>query len=90
MSILIKTNEMIKKYAFIICSIFLIQSCFENGKQVKYSEKKAINTESKIEKIQINQVKNFLKWYIQNMDKLYKIKTIGGGEELENYYEKYT
>ncbi len=71
-----------KKFISILLLFISIQGC------QKQSEKKEPVSESKT---QIETVKNFMKWYINNTNKLNNIKTIGGGctnqtETAKNYF----
>ncbi|MCV2485743.1 hypothetical protein OD917_12455 [Flavobacterium sp. SH_e] len=82
--------------------VLSIQSCQnKDNNQLKNSSviksdsinKEGVNIDSKA---QIELVKNFMKWYIENLDKLYKFKTIGGGEsvaeneEPKNYFVNFS
>jgi hypothetical protein len=87
---------MTKKSILILFLIILLQSCSnkENGNSHRAaSVSKKTNDVEADSKAQIEVVKNFMKWYIQNMNRLYKFRTIDGGsmnakenEEAENYY----
>ncbi|WP_316636074.1 hypothetical protein [uncultured Flavobacterium sp.] len=89
-----------RKISYILFSILFLQSCqnkdkskLENNAIVKTeSVNKVSDTNSVENKAQIDVVKNFMKWYIKNIDTLYKFNTIEGGmrgeenEEAENYF----
>lgn len=87
---------MIKKSIFILLSIVFFQSCLNKEKRNTIQNDKVDKKTNVIEesnKAQTEVVKNFMKWYIQNMNMLYKFKTIDGGpanakenEEAENYF----
>ncbi|MFD1603326.1 hypothetical protein ACFSC2_11310, partial [Flavobacterium artemisiae] len=78
-------------------SILFLQSC-QNKNQSKSSPVAKVDSGKKPEisndsNEQITLVKDFMKWYIKNMDMLSKFDAIGGGpadakenEEAENYY----
>lgn len=84
---------MIKKYILIMLLIGFLQSCMHKDNEIKLSENSPKeNTVEYNKNTQIDLVKNFMKWYIQNMNRLYKFKTIHGGsmnvkenEVAENY-----
>lgn len=88
-----------RKVIYILFSILFLQSCQNKDKsqpennsidKVDLDEKSDLSNDNKE---QITLVKDFMKWYINNMDMLGKFDVIGGGpmdakenEEAENYY----
>lgn len=88
-----------RKVFYILFSILFLQSCQNKEKnqeennsidKVDSDKKSGLSNDSKE---QITLVKDFMKWYIKNMDMLGKFDAIGGGptdvkenEEAENYY----
>ncbi len=88
-----------RKVIYILFSILFLQSC--QNKEKSQQESNSFNKVDSGKKSdlsndsneQITLVKNFMKWYIKNMDMLGKFDVIGGGpmdakenEEPENYY----
>ncbi|MEN2414433.1 hypothetical protein [Flavobacterium mesophilum] len=88
-----------RKIIYILFSILFLHSC--QNKDKSQSENNSIDKSdsdkksdlSNDSKEQIALVKDFMKWYIKNMDMLGKFDVIGGGpmdekenEEAENYY----
>jgi hypothetical protein len=88
-----------RKVIYILFSVLFLQSCQNKNKsqqennsvdKVDSGKKSDLSNDSKQ---QIKLVKDFMKWYIENMDMLNKFDVIGGGpayikenEEAENYY----
>ncbi len=91
---------MTKKILFLFLA-FLFQGCLnkENKKienNIVKSKKESVLIKDSDE-TQIKVVKNFMKWYIENMNILYQFNTIDGGpmsvkenEEAENYFVNFT
>ncbi|KAF2336013.1 hypothetical protein [Flavobacterium ginsenosidimutans] len=88
-----------RKVIYILFSILFLQSCQNKEKsQQKSNSIDKVDSGKKTDlsndsNEQIKLVKNFMKWYIKNMDMLGKFDVIGGGpmdvkenEEAENYY----
>jgi len=87
---------MTKKSFLILFLVIFLQSCQnkENGYSLQNENliKKTKDVENN-NRTQIEVVKNFMNWYIQNINRLYKFKTIDGGpmnakenEVAENYF----
>ncbi|MBO9583082.1 MAG: hypothetical protein J7574_02860 [Flavobacterium sp.] len=88
-----------RKVVYILFSILFLQSCQNKDKsqqennsidKIDSHKRSDLSNDSKE---QVALVKDFMKWYIKNMDILGEFDVIGGGpadlkenEELENYY----
>jgi hypothetical protein len=93
-----------RKISCILFSILFLQSCqnkdssqLNNNSIIKVdSISKESENNSIDNKEQIDLVKNFMKWYIKNLDILYKFNTIEGGmngeenEKAENYFVNFS
>lgn len=93
-----------RKISYILFSILFLQSCqnkdnsqLDNNSITKVeSINKKSETNSINNKEQVDLVKNFMKWYIKNLDTLYKFNTIEGGmsekenEEAKNYFVNFS
>ena len=79
---------MIKKIFYILFVTLCLQSCFnkKNDTIIK-NEMPDIVVSEKKDNTEIEVVKKFMKWYLQNMDSIYKFNTIGGGLSSENKVE---
>ena len=96
--------SMKRKISVILFSILFLQSCqnketssLENSSIIKVdSIHKEPQNNSVDNKEQVDLVKNFMKWYIKNLDRLYKFNTIEGGasvqenEEPQNYFVNFS
>lgn len=92
------------KTSCLLFLILLLQSCHNKDKsQLDYNPvvksefvNKIAGTNPVDNKEQVALVKNFMKWYINNLDTLYKFNTIEGGmsgkenEEAENYFVNFS
>lgn len=93
-----------RKISCLLFSILFLQSCqnkenkpLDNNSTIKVD---SINKEPKNNAInnkeEVELVKNFMKWYIKNLDTLYKFNTIEGGmngeenEKAENYFVNFS
>lgn len=93
-----------RKIICILFSILFLQSCkkkdnlqLDHNSIIKVD---TINKETENNSIdnkeQVDLVKNFMKWYIKNLDTIYKFNTIKGGmngeenEEADNYYVSFS
>jgi len=83
-----------RKISVILFSILFLQSC-QNKETSPLDNKSIIKVDSihkelqtnSVDKEQVDLVKNFMKWYIKNLDALYKFNTIEGGSYVEENKE---